>query len=205
MPILFIAQSCAQSPGIRRRSKCNPVPFVDADFFFSFHTQSQAKRLDEAELSGGNVESIDISGEAGESLLGAVRAATMVNISASSDNSYASWHSPDQGVDLDGVNVIELLQGLLDLGLVGLDIDDEDEGVLLLNLLEGTLGVEGVDDDLVLIEAGLVRDRLARVLGGTREDEGLGAVEGGRVADLGLLLRVHLEGCQRSDAACLSR
>lgn len=99
---------------------------------------------------------------------------------------------PDEGVDLDGVNVVELLEGKLDLGLVGLDIDDEDQGVLLLNLLQGTLGIERVDDDLVLVEAGSMGDRLARVLGGARELEGLGEVEGGRGADLGLLLGVDL-------------
>lgn len=99
---------------------------------------------------------------------------------------------PDEGVDLDGVNVVELLEGKLDLGLVGLNIDDEDQGVLLLNLLQGTLGVERVDDDLVLVEAGSMGDRLARVLGGARELEGLGEVEGGRGADLGLLLGVDL-------------
>ena len=105
---------------------------------------------------------------------------------------------PDEGVDLDGVNVVELLEGKLDLGLVGLDIDDEDQGVLLLNLLQGTLGVERVDDDLVLVEAGSMGDRLARVLGRARELEGLGEVEGGRGADLGLLLGVDLgrEACQ---------
>lgn len=100
---------------------------------------------------------------------------------------------PDEGVDLDGVNVVELLEGKLDLGLVGLDIDDEDQGVLLLNLLQGTLGVERVDDDLVLVEAGSMGDRLARVLGRARELEGLGEVEGGRGADLGLLLGVDLK------------
>ena len=99
---------------------------------------------------------------------------------------------PDKGVDLDGVNVIELLEGNLDLGLVGLDINDEDQGVLLLNLLQGALGVERVDDDFVLVEAGSMGDRLARVLGGARELEGLGEVEGGRGADLGLLLGVDL-------------
>ena len=36
---------------------------------------------------------------------------------------------PDESVDLDGVNVVQLLESLLDLGLVGLDIDDEDEGL----------------------------------------------------------------------------
>jgi len=72
---------------------------------------------------------------------------------------------PDQGVDFNSINIVKLLQGLFDLGLVGLDIDNEDKGVLLLDLLEGTLGVQGMDDDLVLIETRLVRDRLARVLG----------------------------------------
>ena len=100
---------------------------------------------------------------------------------------------PDKGVDLDGVNVVKLLQGLLDLGLVGLDVDDEDEGVLLLDLLEGALSVQGVDDDLVLIEARSVGDRLAGVLGSPRQLEGLGAVEGRRVSDLGGLVGVDLQ------------
>ena len=99
---------------------------------------------------------------------------------------------PDQSVDLDGVNVVELLEGKLDLGLVGLDIDDEDEGVVLLHLLHGALGVERVDDNLVLIETGLRGDRLAGVLGGARDDQGLGAVERGAVSDLGLLVGVGL-------------
>lgn len=152
--------------------------------------------LDKAELGGSNVESIDIGSEASEGLLGAVRAVRHTNVS--------NWYHfvvrrivdkkniPDQGVDLDGVNVIELLESLLDLGLVGLDIDDEDEGVLLLDLLQGTLGVERVDDDLVLIETRSVRDRLAGVLGSPRQLKGLRLVEGGRVADLGGLVRVHL-------------
>merc|ERR1711964_581612 len=75
-------------------------------------------------------------GQTGEGLLGSIRA--------------------DKGVDLDGVNIVELLQSLLDLTLVGTDIDDEDESVVLLNLLHGALGVERVDDDLVLIEAWLM-------------------------------------------------
>lgn len=54
--------------------------------------------LDERELVGSNVESIDIRGQASVGLLGAIRA--------------------DEGVDLDTVNVIELLEGKLDLGPV---------------------------------------------------------------------------------------
>lgn len=144
-------------------------------FHFPFPFPSFAKvifALNESQLGGGDVKSINVGGEAGVGLLGAVGA--------------------DQGVDLDGVDVVELLEGLLDLGLVGLDVDDEDQGVVLLNLLHGGLGVEGVDDDLVLVEAGLVRDRLAGVLGSARNDEGLGAVERGGVADLVLVVTVGL-------------
>ncbi len=97
---------------------------------------------------------------------------------------------PDQGVDLDGVNVVELLESTLDLSLVGLDVDNEDEGVVLLHLLHGALGVEGVDDDLVLVEARQVRDRLAGELGVAGQRQRLGLVEGGAQADLALLLGV---------------
>lgn len=99
---------------------------------------------------------------------------------------------PDKGVDLDGVNIVELLQSLLDLTLVGTDIDDEDESVVLLNLLHGALSVERVDDDLVLIEAWLMGNRLAWVFGSPRELEGLRLVEGGRETDLADLVGVDL-------------
>ena len=103
------------------------------------------------------------------------------------------WENiPDKGVDLDGVNIVELLKSLLDLALVGLDVDNEDEGVVLLDLLHRALGVERVDDDLVLIQAGLVRNALARVLGRAREDQGLRAVEGRRETDLAGLVGVNL-------------
>jgi len=41
----------------------------------------------------------------------------------------------DQGVDLDDLDLVDLLDGVLDLPLVGSDIDDEDESVVLLDLL----------------------------------------------------------------------
>ncbi len=106
---------------------------------------------------------------------------------------------PDKGVDLDGVNVVKLLQCLLDLSLVGLDIDDEDEGVVLLNLLHGTLGVERVLDDLVLIETRLMRNGLSWVFWLAGKLEGLGAVEGCRQADLADLVGVNLSCCQPCD------
>jgi len=97
---------------------------------------------------------------------------------------------PDEGVDLESGNIVHLLQGILDLALVGLDVNEEDQGVVLLNLLHGRLGVEGSLQDLVLIQTGNVGNRLAGVLGVTGKLQGLGAVEGGRGADLASLLTV---------------
>lgn len=99
---------------------------------------------------------------------------------------------PDQSVDLDGIDVVQLLQSELDLGLVGLDVDNEDKSVVLLHLLHGALSVERVDDDLVLIQAGLVRDRFSGVFWSARDNEGLRLVERGAGPDLALLVRVRL-------------
>lgn len=79
------------------------------------------------------------------------------------------------------------------MSLVGTDIDDEDKGVVFLDLLHGALGVERVDDDLVLIETGLMGNRLAWVFWRTGELEGLGSVEGGRETDLADLVGVDLQ------------
>lgn len=76
--------------------------------------------------------------------------------------------------------------------LVGLDVDNEDKGVVLLNLLHRALGVERVDDDLAGIETGLTWDRSAWVFRCARKSEGLWQVEGGRLADLVCLVRVDL-------------
>jgi len=70
-----------------------------------------------------------------------------------------------------------LLQGFLDLPLVCLDIDDEYQGVVLLNLLHRALRIERVDEDLRGIEARPMGDRLARVLWRAGEFKSLWAVE----------------------------
>jgi len=101
------------------------------------------KHLDNGELGGSDIKSINISGQTGEGLLGSIRA--------------------DKGVDLDGVNIVELLQSLLDLTLVGTDI-----------------------------EAWLMGNRLAWVFRSSRELEGLRLVEGGRETDLADLVGVDL-------------
>jgi hypothetical protein len=102
------------------------------------------------------------------------------------------WSVPDEGVDLDGVNVVQLLKSSLDLSLVRLDVHDEHQGVVLLDLLHGALRVQGIEDDLVGVEARKVRDGLAGVLGGPGQLKSLGAVEGGGGADLASLVRLDV-------------
>ena len=99
---------------------------------------------------------------------------------------------PDQGIDLDSVNIIQLLQCLLYLLLVCTDIADEDQSVVFLDLLHGALSVERVDDDFVLIKARFAGNRLSRVFGSARQLESLGPVEGSRSSDLTDLVRMDL-------------
>ena len=61
--------------------------------------------------------------------------------------------------------------------LVGLDIHNEHQSVVLLDLLHCTLCVERVNDDFMVIESGFMRNRLAGVFWRSTEDEGLWSVE----------------------------
>jgi len=126
--------------------------------------------LNNAQLGRCNVQSIHIGRELGISLLGAV------------------WS--DESVDLDGVDIIHFLDGCLDLWLVGFDVDNEHEGVVLLNLLHCALSVERVEEDLGGIETSIILDSLARVLGRAAQLESLGAVERSRQSDLLHFVRV---------------
>lgn len=49
------------------------------------------------------------------------------------------------------------------MSLVGPDVDDEHQGVVVLNLLHGRLGVEWVLDSSELVHSGEMRDRLSGV------------------------------------------
>lgn len=125
--------------------------------------------------SAGNIKGIVIRGESDKSLLGTV--------------------GSDEGVDLGNLNIVKLLDGRLDLVLVGLNVNGNNEGVVLLNLFDGDLRVDVVLDDLELVESGVVSNRLALVLGGSGKTEGLGLTEGGVGTDLqGLGLVNTLEG-----------
>ena len=59
---------------------------------------------------------------------------------------------PNQSVDLLAVNLIEGLDGVLDVLLGCLEVNDEDEGVVVLNLLHGALSREGELEDGVAIK-----------------------------------------------------
>jgi hypothetical protein len=118
----------------------------------------------------GNLQSVVVGGEADVSLLCAVRA--------------------DQGVNLGSLNVVQLLDSVLDVPLVGLEVNDEDQGVVVLNLLHGRLGVERVTDSTELVHTGKVGNRLASVLGLAGKTEGVGAVERHGGADLARTGRV---------------
>jgi len=126
--------------------------------------------LDDGKLGSSNVKSIYVRSEACETFLASIRC--------------------NESVDLDSVNVVKLLQSSLDLSLVCLDIDDENKSVVLLNLLHCRLCVERVNDDFVRIQAGLMWNRLAGILGRSRNLNGLRLVEGRGVPDFARLLRV---------------
>ena len=104
-------------------------------------------------------------------------------------------NAPDQSVDLNTLHVIQLLDGVLDLPLVCLDVDDKNQGVILLNFLHGGLGIERMDDDLILVQSWGVGNRLAGVLWRTGEGLGLWSVEGGGGSDLLVNLRVSSLQC----------
>ena len=74
-------------------------------------------------------------------------------------------NSPNKRIHLHGLDIIQRFQRALDLSFVGFDVADEHQGVVLLDLLHRALRVQRVDEHLVVIEAGLVRDRFARVFG----------------------------------------
>jgi len=59
---------------------------------------------------------------------------------------------PDESVDFLGLNIIKAGYGFLDLLLVGTDVHDKHEGIVVLNLLHGRLSGERVLDDIKGIE-----------------------------------------------------
>mmetsp|Transcript_8610 Transcript_8610/g.24933 ORF Transcript_8610/g.24933 Transcript_8610/m.24933 type:complete len:255 (+) Transcript_8610:498-1262(+) len=91
-------------------------------------------RVGVSRLPVGDVKSVEVVGEAHVGLLEAIRA--------------------DERVHLGALDVVHLPHGVLDLALVGLDVHNEDEGVVVLNLLHGRLRRERVLHDAELVHLG---------------------------------------------------
>ena len=76
------------------------------------------------------------------------------------------------------------MASFLDHWLVGSNVNNEDEGVVVLNCLNGALSAQWVLDDGVLVPGLFLLDALSSVLGGTCKSESLGSSEGGVGPDL---------------------
>ncbi len=126
-----------------------------------------------------------------------------------------SGELPNKGVALLNLNIVQALDRILDLMLVGPHIHNENKCVVLLNLLHCRLRDQRVLDDArkkseifqanrrarvhsrVLVKLSGSRDRLARVLGLTGKRESLGATEMNRsppLAGLGVTTLLDCEG-----------
>mmetsp|Transcript_108 Transcript_108/g.302 ORF Transcript_108/g.302 Transcript_108/m.302 type:complete len:200 (-) Transcript_108:163-762(-) len=101
---------------------------------------------------------------------------------------------PDQRVDLRGLDLVHAADSLRDLPLVRARVNNEDEGVVVLDLLHGRLSGERVLQDGVLVELVDPGDGAARVLGVAEQTQGLRPVELGLEADLDGLLQVRALG-----------
>ena len=93
----------------------------------------------------------------------------------------------DEGVDLLDFDVVELADGLLDEGLAGSAVNDEDEGVVVFDGLDGSLSGAGVLNDGVFVPGHLLDDGGFGDLAVTLLVERLGETEGSLEPDLVLL------------------
>merc|ERR1719215_319496 len=105
----------------------------------------------------GNVESVKVLSQVHIGLLLAIR--------------------PDEGVYLGALNIIHGLDSLLDFLLGGLDVNNEDEGIDLLDFLHGRLCGQRVFDDRILIQLCQALHRFPWILALTLLDKGLGQEE----------------------------
>ena len=108
-----------------------------------------------------------------------VRDVQSVSLGSNDDVGLLETVGSVEGVDLGDLEVVEVLAGLLDQWFVGSSVDDEHEGVVVLNGLDGALGGQGVLDDGVLVPGLLLLNTLALVLGLSGQLQSLGSSEGG--------------------------
>ena len=117
--------------------------------------------------SGGNLEGFLVGSESNVSLLLTV--------------------GSHEGVDSGDSDLVEFLTGLLDGGLLGSTVADEDEGVVVFDGLDGGFGAHGELDDGVGVEDNGVLGSDSKGNGGALLGLGDWATEGGVVPDLSLL------------------
>merc|ERR1719473_182719 len=96
----------------------------------------------------------------------------------------------DESVDAHKIDVVHALDSSSDLTLVGEQVDDEGESVVVLNLLHGRLSAQRKPDDTVLVHLVPVGGALALVLGVTRKRQSFGPPEMHGSADLQSLLGI---------------
>lgn len=60
-----------------------------------------------------------------------------------------------KGVDVSDLRIVDLSESISDLGLGGLVINNEDQGVFVFNLLHGLFSIQGMLNDGVFIETRL--------------------------------------------------
>ena len=94
----------------------------------------------------------------------------------------------DEGVYSVGFNSIKFLDGIFDLTLVALNINNENKGVRVLDQLHGRFGGQRILDDRVLVQDVLLGGRLCSILGCLGKVNGLSTVEVYLVVDAGSLL-----------------
>ena len=92
----------------------------------------------------------------------------------------------DEGVHLAHLDAVHVLDGSADHGLRGSLVNEEHEGVVVLNGLDSGLRGEGVVDHGVLVHKGLLLDGVLDGDGLADGRQSLGKSEGGVSPDLGL-------------------
>lgn len=111
-------------------------------------------------------------------------------VSSQSDVGLLGTVWSNQGVDLLNLDIVQLLNGSLDLVLVGLQGNLENQGVTVLDLLDGGLRGNWGLDDLVGIQSSVVRNGGSSVSWLSGQLQGVWKSEGGVGSHLGGLLGV---------------
>ena len=84
---------------------------------------------------------------------------------------------PDQSINFADFDVVQFLDSRFNLVLVGLQVADKNQSIVIFNLLHGRLCGQGVFDYVLSIHAVPARSGLARILGSPGRPERFRPVE----------------------------